>query len=544
MTIAKEISNRAERPNLKWAEMMRSLPAELSAHFMTDEDFLSRITLPGKMQEYPPLDLIAIPTKGRAEALGNCLESIVADPAVGTRNLSILISDASDGEVEAASTRATIESIAAKSSISFIYLGERYKRLVSQRLIKENIPSDVVKFCLSIGQGFQNHYGANRNLILLATIGHRVLGCDDDVMFYGPDESNTNRIECFDHHDPYEYDWHSDHDSCLSDTVPNCNSILSFHGAFLGATVPQIVKDPRTDHSKSCECIVLNALTGQGYVSVTTMGTLGSPTTLSPLPLLFSCRRKLPLNENNNGLQIDQLASTLKVKRFVHKAAFGHRTPFLAAVYGFDNSRLLPPFFPIGRGEDSLWGKLLSESGVDFFMHLPSTTLHQRPKAHRGYSISAPAAFRQTQIVDLLQECLGHALLGRTHASLDRQMNDFSAFLSTTATLSTRSFTSFLNGLRRSQAKRHLDKISSYLDGKYTLYEWQRDSLKECRSSVESALCEESLWIPVEAQMKQTDTIAKALKEKFRLYAQLLNYWPLMREVTKDIDWVKLSSKL
>lgn len=74
---------------------------------------------------------------------------------------------------------------------------------------------------------------------------------------------------------------------------------------------------------------------------------------------------------------------------------------FTSSTIAIDHRELLPPFFPIGRGIDHLWGATAAACRPEAaFVHLPVGLAHDRPTAARGSSVDLPLWFVIADAID------------------------------------------------------------------------------------------------------------------------------------------------
>lgn len=213
------------------------------------------------------------------------------------------------------------------------------------QLASFGFPKEMLEFAL-VGE-----YGGYRNVAMLDTIGEHVLSTDDDTLcvFVEP----PNKEPGFRSGDPQPMyvpfknraDWQSQFETASVD-------LLSVHEGILGNTtkdgfkvrlaVPGFIGDAAADTEH------INLTKPAQYASMR-----GAREVLQAVPKLTVSQPK------SSG-------------------------PWLRTIqYSFDNTSMLPPFPPNGRGECTIFGKLLAHLKTELIAYLPWAVLHVPPEGRQ-----------------------------------------------------------------------------------------------------------------------------------------------------------------
>jgi hypothetical protein len=114
-----------------------------------------------------------------------------------------------------------------------------------------------------------------------------------------------------------------------------------------------------------------------GSVLVSSMGISGDSGTASTWSLMCldeSMRARLVSSES----QYRHAMANHQVVRCATSATIGDRTYISGANMGLDNRRLLPPFMPVQRSQDSIFCSMVHASNAGYFAHLPWVLEHTR----------------------------------------------------------------------------------------------------------------------------------------------------------------------
>lgn len=130
-----------------------------------------------------PLSTLGVPTIGRVDALRRCLDGYSANALRHGHSLRYVVVDDSKDDHTRNQCRAAARSIAAARHLELRYAGADEKVAYVQRLVAGGVPADLARFALlGPADGNQPTIGANRNCLLLATVGETLLSVDDDTV--------------------------------------------------------------------------------------------------------------------------------------------------------------------------------------------------------------------------------------------------------------------------------------------------------------------------------------------------------------------------
>ena len=316
---------------------------------------------------------LAIVTCNRPRLLARAIESYATNLARHGRDATLTVVDASSGEDGVlSSVRAATRSCA----VPIRHIGPRDRRLLTRRLVDAGYDTDVLEAALSPPAHLGWAPGANRNLLALASAGRPYLSVDDDtVCTFGPMPSDprlalaradTTRFSLYGSID--------DRRRAVGDGADA--DLLALHERVLGKLVRECERtldkraegDAGADRS-SCDRFL------RGSVVATWSGYVGDAATENPLFYLVQ-----------RGETRERLLRTEKAFRAAFRSRQLRRAPeaitltsggfFTPQVVGLDARTTLPPFFPIGRGQGALFGRMTMATTSGLFALLPEPIVH------------------------------------------------------------------------------------------------------------------------------------------------------------------------
>jgi len=330
------------------------------------------------------IEAIAIPTADRPRELARCIESYAANQAAFGRRSRLIVSDDAREDAARRRTRAVVETTEGRFGIESRHLTRRDRQRFAERLAREiEAPPETLAFGLLGDPRLVHSTGANRNAILLALPGQRLLSVDDDtVCRLGPARPPGETAGCAleSRLDPRDHRFFPDREHALADWPAASEDLLSLHESLLGRSIQRVALDCGPDDAvlldEADDAVIEDVVRQRGRVLLTTTGVAGQSGVRWPWRLLEMERpwaRQLLASE-------ELYRATLRspeVRAVVSRTTLGNRSLLASTFFGFDSSVLLPPFLPVLRSQDVLFTRVLRRCHDDAYLgHLPFTLVH------------------------------------------------------------------------------------------------------------------------------------------------------------------------
>ncbi len=205
-------------------------------------------------------------------------------------------------------------------------------------------------------------FGRARNVCLMFSVGHRALMIDDDVLLetiLSPIAEKGVSVGAI---GVRQAGFFESKDEMFSAVKRADFDPLSGHARFLGSHLSSALKELNegsfaAEQLQDCSASVANAFEPESPILVTQNGTLGDPGTGSVhwgLTLDDASLRRLAQEPQGVRAALENRLVWLGCTR----AKF-FKLSVISQITGLDNSYLLPPYFPVFRGEDMLFGAML-----------------------------------------------------------------------------------------------------------------------------------------------------------------------------------------
>lgn len=334
------------------------------------------LNLQGSPQAAMPIDkpVAAVITWERPDALARCLDSLRRNSQLDNLAAVFVIDDSRSHDVQKRN-RASTEALAEYCQVPVRYMGAKEQDEFMQQLIQQ-VPAleNPVRFLLD-RERWADHWtsGLSRTVALLLSAGKRLLVLDDDILCEVLDPPERRREASFGDYN---------RDARFFDSPENWQQFratagtdpLLRHLSCLGSTLSDSLAATGSGrvsaHSfRGAEASFVAGLRPDSPVLITECGAFGDPGTArmdwltgledASMDALLQSDDTVNAALNDRNCWIGRHQA-----QFVRKANMSQLT-------GLDNRKLLPPYIPVMRGEDRLFGDMVQ------FMHPGSVALDQ-----------------------------------------------------------------------------------------------------------------------------------------------------------------------
>jgi hypothetical protein len=338
--------------------------------------------------------------------------------------------------------------------------------------------------------------------------------------------------------DPTDFWFFPDRDSAFGAARFSDEDPWAQHERLLGRDLASCVADHagNVDLDSASSRLLTTLESGEGRVRATMSGIVGDSGMGAPtyyLILRGISHERLVSSEAG----YDVLRTTRDVLRVAPRWTITDGSLFMTTSVGLDNSALLPPFFPVQRNEDGVFGVTLRSCFEQGFIgYLPCAIQHD-PREHRAFG-AQDLYQKQSQLwtADVVLHCLvshTHGLATREPAqrlrALGRHLQDF-------GTLKPRDFEEFL----RVQRWRQLSASVSHLEDSLALYHdapagWT-DDVHRCIDEAHECLKRQDDVAPADLLPGRDAEEARALVQRLlSRFGELLEHWPDIHEAARTL---------
>jgi hypothetical protein len=339
-----------------------------------------------------PIAVIGIPTADRPRLLHRALQSYLHNTDAHGREPVIVIVDDSRLTHSQTLNQNVVRSLD-PSRRRLVYVDRRARVQLARRLARDSgVDPAHLQFALLPSGRHPITTGAARNTLLLLTAGSLSLQVDDDTVAGVAPFSAEGGLTLSLTSSTRAYAYRFDHWDALKRTVREDEDILAAHERLLGRRLGRCLEDPSFTSVRMDDLggsFVRAALLKDDRVRTTSLGTVGDPGLGSMGGLLVA----LDARERAELLRNEGIYRAAVMGRRLLRAAPVHLITQSASCFGvnlgLDGTGLLPPFMPLWRSEDSVFGTLLRLADAHVGL-LPQAILHEPAPRDRSNPLGRP----------------------------------------------------------------------------------------------------------------------------------------------------------
>ena len=473
---------------------------------------------------------VGIPTRNRTDSLHRCLASYITNNQRFGREVRYLVADNSEHPGTQQRNAEAIETLRQCYDVGIDYTNRTQRAEYADVLAQAaGIPTSVTRFALLGDARCTHSYGACRNALLLHTVGLVSLQVDDDTIcdvFVSPSLQSGLSLAS---RNLSEFWFFNDSREATAFASGKEEDFLGIHERLLGKTLGQCAASLEVDTHLHVENISSEFLQrmhgGEAKVAVSFGGTVGDTGMQSYLARLFfkgdsHKRLTASLEDYRRNLKTRQI---LKIPASPTIATGGS---CMTINIGLDHRSLLPPFMPVMRNEDGVFGSLLHSCFQQSYRgYLPYGIAHCPPEARSHQSGSGLEHVADFRVNDLLQGLLfsqGAQLFPKDSARNLRATGHFlesigSMPLSVFEDLVRMQCCTMLN-MQIAQAERRLEE-----EHKAPPY-WTQD-MQTYIGALQQAAIGTGFYLPSDLDGNAQDRMA-LFQDLVRLFGTLCVYWP------------------
>lgn len=297
------------------------------------------------------------------------------------------------------------------------YAGYREKSRYVELLREAGIDPVLARFAL-LGENPDRFVtiGSNRNCLLLDTLGSCVLSVDDDIRPQSVAHPQMKDTVSFRGHvDARDYWFFEARNSLVNELDWTSVDLLGEHEKILTRSLAAMALEgqlgPEDPLSTACDHMIRSIFSGQARVMVTVGGIAGDSGERN-YSWLSAASPGTMANLLHSADRFDCATKSREVLGVAADYTVTHRPFCQTANVGLDNRTGLPPFPPVGRGEDAAFGTLLLSSPNSFLGHIPFALLHE---AEGGRTYESDYQLRFSEILRyLIASCANTSAISTT----------------------------------------------------------------------------------------------------------------------------------
>ncbi len=301
------------------------------------------------------LATVAVITADCPAMLRRCLESLVHHADAFGRRLRFLVIDGSRDDAGRRESRAVAAAVDAQGAHVVVYIGRDEAEALQGRLADRSLVDSAVTFGLVPGE-----IGANRNLAVLFAAGERLLMVDDDVVcdpWVRGDR--TDGVALGGHADLREWAFFDTRQAALAAAGPAPIDLLAAHDELLGTSLGHLAAAPNLRRTPAA---IGSTRWRGGGVWPCGRRSPGwrAMRACTVRATCCSCPAPCARCSSRVATVFDRALGSREVHRLARQTLVTHEPFCMAYCMGLAGESLMPPFMPVGRNEDGVFGAMLS----------------------------------------------------------------------------------------------------------------------------------------------------------------------------------------
>lgn len=422
------------------------------------------------------------------------------------------------------------------------YFGQNEQQSLLASLSRE-LPDheESIRF-LADQSRWRDHWtsGLARNLALLLSCGHRLVMLDDDTVcdVFEPGQLKPDISFC---DGTRQADFFSNEQEWLSKHQPINPDPIDRHMQCLGLTFSEALEILGDNNLKptslsNANALLINDLHKSSPVLVTECGSLGCPgigkNTWLPDMAPSSLNAMLASEQ-----KITNALNTRMVWTGHNHPHFSPR-PNMSQITGFDNRKMLPPYLPVLRGEDRLFGYLLdfifpTSVSLDYPWAIPHLPIPRREWSEEDRDFTPGPSFPL-----FFNELLPQQRFACVAEDPKERLVTLSAWFRDLSNAPAESLSASHQDFVLNDTTEQLQNLTRLLeDGNSTPQAWQdylENGLEQLGASLNAASHEDFTVIGLPLTMKG-DELIQFWKETWAGFSTALIAWPEIRDAAEEL---------
>jgi hypothetical protein len=398
-----------------------------------------------------------------------------------------------------------------------------------------------LQFALFGAEGLSRLTGANRNASLLHTAGLPVLVTGDDVMgrvARAPEmEAGLTVASTM---DPTEFWFFPDRESAMGAVAFTDDDPLAQHERLLGRNLAPCVADladaDTLDLDDVSSELLGTLLTGRGIVRCTSCGIVGDSGMGAPSYFLTvggASSERLLWSE----VGYESLRTTREIVRAVSRWTVADSLLFQGTSVGFDNTRLLPPYFPVQRNTDGIFAATLRSCWDDGLMgYLPWVVAHDPPSSRAFEPRDLCMRPCEVHTPDVILQCITSYEHGPGAIEPADRLRALGRHLRDLGSTDPGAFEEFLRMQRWRRLSSWISRLETLLSSNEDPPEAWAEDVERCLDEAHGSLLREDAVVPVDLLTEGDADRALTVMQRLVLrFGELLEYWPAIHDAARRL---------
>ena len=508
-----------------------------SGLLISQEDILSHTDLELTQDSPKVITTLGFVTKNRIASLSACIQSYIKLCKKFGREMSFVVYDGSENLKTQKDCKDLLEDLQKNYNIQIFYAGFEERKNFIHKMVEEGIPEYVANFALLGVKDCHPDTGVNRNAMILDTVGEMVFSVDDDTRSEViVRDGGAKKINIASGVFPHTLRIFPDQNTALKNVIFSHQDILSLHESVLGKTVEEcvtnaLVKDVQLENLNAD--LVRRLRNGTGSIRATCNGLVGD-CGWGWARHLFAPLEKIHQDIESKKKYLVSIRSR-SIAYCPDHITIGDASFCMSYSIGLDNRHILPPFMPIYRAQDSIFGILFWKCFKDdFFGQLPLSILHTPPEVRHFHRNDVWNNVPPRRFNDIIQILISNYHFPYHIVEPSERLRDIGRYLSSLGEISLPEFEQHLHLLWCQEMSKLISLCERRLKRQREKPVYWAQDVKKLIENLRQRMCHYSP--PDELKFHYKGPKARQLAQQFvTLFGDLLKFWPDIINISKKM---------
>lgn len=471
------------------------------------------------------IDAIGFTTRNRPASLERCMRSYIANCRTFGRRARLIVADDAVPGVHASALPATAQVARDNPDFEIVYAGAAEKHRFIDALAQRGIDRSQLEFALLDPEGGGYTLGANRNALMLETLGEHVLYVDDDsIALTARPPEWSDELAVAGLGTTQRYWFYPSHAAARDAARFEPVDLLAAHEAYLGKPCREIIAAHAGGVPASSDPWA-TYLHDHAVVKVTQNGVVGDSCMFSNIGHLIHARGAGRDRLINDPETLALAMSSREIIRSPASPTLRMGGLLIGPDWGCDHSAPLPPYFPLYRSSDTSFSNLLSLTDRGWaFADIPWLVLHEADPG-RSYNQRGVAAPWRCSAGEALRQLLqtrsatGFRAYGDPLGSIGEQLLAHAALPAEEFAALVRTLVDELIGMK-------IERLVHSLEAAAPAPAHYETAVRRSIALLEASLADPARFVPVELAAGRDAAAALAqLQRLVHRFGELLRAW-------------------
>jgi hypothetical protein len=485
-------------------------------------DVLTRARAVSAAETSPVPRTIGVLTCDRPDALRRCVTSF----SRAARDVRFVVVDDSRSAANIADNRRVLAELDGEVIHADLAAKRDYARRLASRA---GVEPRIAELAVIGTRDAPGSIGANRNTLMLACAGDVFAMTDDDTEARVAKLADTRDVVRFtEQADPMAYRFCDSRAAAIDAVTPVDADICELHATALGKRIATLACSSEVDLDDATPPAIAAIADGTGRVAVTILGIYGDSGMFAGAGFLTHWLDGGQPRGDDAAYR--RAVTSRELVRVAPCTVIRRSPPLMSTSLAIDHRELLPPFMPMLRDEDGVFGAMLAACCERAYVaHLPRAILHAAAPG-RSYDPDRITSAKLRRFSNAVIELVRATGFGPGSSSVRDRLATVGHHLRQLAACSDADAMATIRALHVRAAIRRISRVETALRSQEAPTAWRADA-RAYVDTLRDALASDSFYEPCDVD--GPDRVSR-MRRLLGQLGELLEAWPALVEAARD----------